>query len=260
MSAHPLARAFATIALCSAAAWSPVTHAWEFNLGFGKVVTGSGTFKSESRAVSGFTGISLALGGLVEIHQGDVEGVTVETDDNLLPLMETAVEGGTLIIRPAARNTSFSTKKLKFSVYAKAIERLDIDGSGDIRAEKLRTTGLKASIAGSGDMVIRSLDTGSLSVSIAGSGDFSAAGRADKLDARIAGSGDIRAGGLEAKVAEVRIAGSGDAAVWARENLNVSVAGSGDVEYYGDPQVKKSIAGSGTVKRLGLAPSGTLLK
>jgi hypothetical protein len=244
------------ITLCIAAGASSAAHAWEWNIGFGKSVSGSGTIKSETRAVSGFTGISLSVNGLVEIQQGGAEGVTVETDDNLLPLLETVVENGTLKIRPATRNTSFRTRKIKFIVYAKTIDSLDIAGAGDIRAEVLKVSALKTSIAGSGDIRIKALDADALTVSIAGSGDFAAGGRAASMDASIAGSGDIKAGNMESKAVEISIAGSGDATVWARETLKVSVAGSGDVKYYGDSQVKKSIGGSGSVKRLGAAPSG----
>ena len=251
-----LKRAAFIMTLCAAAGTSSVVHAGERNFGFWKSVSGSGTMKTETRAVSGFTGISLSVNGLVEIQQGSAESVTIETDDNLLPLLETVVEHGTLKIRPATRNTSFRTKKLKFIVHAKTIDSLDIAGAGDIRADELKASTLKTSIAGSGDIRIKALDADALTVSIAGSGDFAAVGRAASMDASIAGSGDIRTGNLETKAVEISIAGSGDATVWARETLKVSVAGSGDVKYYGDAQVRKSIGGLGSIKRLGAAPSG----
>ncbi len=251
-----LKRVAFVIALCTAAAASSSAGAWEWNHGIGKSVSGSGTIKSENRAVSGFTGISLSLDALVQIQQGGVEGVTVQADDNLLPLIETVVEGGTLKIRPATRNSLFSSTHINIIVLAKTIDHLSIAGDGDIRAEALKAPALKTSIAGAGDMRIKSLDADALRVDIAGSGDVEAAGRAASLHASIAGSGDVKAARLEVKDAEVSIAGSGDATVWARETLKVKVAGSGDVAYYGDAALKKSIAGSGSVKRLGAAPPG----
>jgi len=253
-----LKRAAFVIALCAAAAASPAAHAWEWKHAWNHIswnsVSGSGTIKSESRAVSGFTGISLALDALVDIKQGNAEGVTIEADDNILPLIETVVENGTLKIRPTAPHTSFSTGKLKLIVSAKTLDSLAIAGAGDMRADALKAAALKVKIAGAGDVRITSLEAGDLSVKIAGSGDFVAGGRAASLHASVAGSGDIRAGDLDAKAVEISIAGSGDAIVWARETLNVKVAGSGDVKYYGDAEVKRSIVGSGSIKRLGAAP------
>ncbi len=252
-----LQRAALIIALCALAGAPSAAYAWNWNLGFGKTVSGSGTIKSETRAVSGFSGIALSLDALVEIQQDGAEGVTVETDDNLLPLIETVVEKGTLLIRHAAGNASISPSKLKIVVHAKTIDRLSIAGAGDIQAEALQAQELKASIAGAGDMRIKSLDAGALSVKLAGSGDFSAAGHAASVHASIAGSGDLKAAKLDAKDVELSIAGSGDAIVWARRTLQVNVAGSGDVKYFGDAEVKQSVIGSGSIERLGAAPSGS---
>jgi hypothetical protein len=252
-----LQRAALIIAVCAAGGAPSAAYAWNWNLGLGTSVSGSGTIKSETRAVSGYSGIALSLDALVEIQQDGAEGVTVETDDNILPLIETVVENGTLTIRRTSANASISPSKLKIVVHAKAIDRLSIAGAGDIRAEALKAPALKASIAGSGDMRIKSLDAGALSVNISGSGDFSAAGRAASVHASIAGSGDLEVAKLDAKDVEVSIAGSGDAIVWASGTLKVNVAGSGKVKYLGDAEVKQSVIGSGSIKRLGAAPSGS---
>ena len=244
------------IALFAAAGASSAAQAIDWSRAFGGSVAGSGKIKAETRSVSGFTGVALSLDASVQIQQGGAESVTVEADDNLLPLIETVVEGGVLKIRPAARNSSFSSRHLKIIVRAKTIDRLSIAGGGDIFAETLKAATLNASIAGAGDLRIKSLEADALGVKIAGSGDFEAAGRTASLHASIAGSGDVKAARLEARDVEVSIAGSGDAAVWARDSLKVKVAGSGDVTYYGDAALTNSIAGSGSIKRLGAAPAG----
>ena len=228
--------------------------AWDW--GFGNKVTGSGNIKTEMRNVSGFTGISLSVPAKAKIVQGGSEGVSIETDDNILPLIETVVDGAQLKIRFKDRNLSVSTRTLKMTINVKTIESLSVAGSGDLYAAKLQATKLKSSIAGSGDVRIASLDADTLTVSIAGSGDFSAGGKANSVKGEIAGSGDIKIEKLAANNVKVSIAGSGDAAVWAKDTLTISVAGSGDVRYYGDAKVSQSVAGSGSVKRLGNAPAG----
>lgn len=234
---------------------APSAHAWEWNWGWGgKLIKGSGVMKTDTRNVSGFNHISLSIPGNVEIVQGSTEGIRIEGDDNIVPLVETVVEGGILKIRFAEKNMSIGTKTLKLVVNAKTVEGLSVAGSGDLHAAKLQSAKLKASIAGSGDVTITSLDADSLIVSIAGSGNFAAGGKAKTIETRISGSGDLKIGKLDANSVKVSIAGSGDAIVWARDSLTVSVAGSGDVQYYGDAKVSQSVAGSGSVKRLGTAP------
>ena len=218
-------------------------------------LVGSGNLQTESRAVSGFTGIGLSIPGRVEITQGDRESLSITADDNLLAEIETVVERGTLKIRFRNSTSVSRIKQIRIAITAKAIDSLTVSGSGDIVAASLRTGELKVAISGSGDVKLSALTATAVTVSIGGSGDFSADGKADSLTANIAGSGDVKAGKLAAQSVKVSVAGSGDAVVWARDDLNVSVVGSGDVRYYGDPSVQRSIVGSGSVKRLGATPA-----
>lgn len=242
--------------LCAALAGvSKPAHAWDW--GWGPKVTGSGHVTTTARAVSGFTGIDLAIPADVKIIQGSTEGLTLETDDNISPLIETVVEKGKLVIRLQKKTGSVSTKVLRMTVNMRAIDQLDVAGSGNISADKLQAAQLKCSIAGSGDVRIGDLDASTLRISIAGSGDFLASGKTDALEGSIAGSGDINTQSLSANSVKLNIAGSGDAAVWAKKTLKISIAGSGDVSYFGDAEVNKSIAGSGSIRHLGSGPSSS---
>jgi len=243
------------VACAGLVAVAPSAHAWDWTWGWGgKSVKGSGVVKTETRHVTGFNRISLSIPARVEVIQGNTEGITIEGDDNIVPLVETVVENNSLNIRFAERDLSISTKTLRLVVNVKTVEGLSVAGSGELHASKLQSATLKASIAGAGDVNIAHLDTESLTVSIAGSGNFAAAGKAKTIQTKIAGSGDIKIGKLEANSVTISVAGSGDATVWATDSLKVSVAGSGDVKYYGDAKVSQSVAGSGSVKRLGAAP------
>ncbi len=238
--------------IAAISAFSLPAQAWDWS--WGKTVSGSGNIKIETRNISDFRAISLSLPATVELRQGTTEGLTIETDDNLLPLIETVVESGSLKLRAVDKGTNFKTKTLKLVISLKNIDALSVAGSGDFLADSLKTTSLKANIAGSGDIRIKALTTDFLKISIAGSGDLTAGGKATVMEASIAGSGNIKTDKLETKNVKISVAGSGDAVVWATETLKLSVAGSGDVKYYGDAQVTKSVAGSGNVTRLGATP------
>ena len=230
--------------------------AWEWSWG-GRSVTASGNVKTETRDVTGFSGISLSLPAKVTIKQGNKEGVVIESDDNFLPLIETVVERGQLRIRPTEKNMSFKGRSMKLNITVDAIniESLSVSGSGDILADQLNSPKLKTSIAGSGDVNIKSLTSDSVKASIAGSGDINLGGTANELDASIAGSGTVKADRLKAKSVVLNIAGSGDATVWATDTMKLSIAGSGDVKYWGDAKATQSVMGSGSIKRLGKVPN-----
>ena len=217
-------------------------------------VKGSGRFTTVQRTVSDFTGLSLELPAKLELVQGEVEGLSMETDDNLAPLIETVVEDRQLKIRLARSGKSIDPRRLNITVRVRALNAISISGSGDVHSARLAAPRLRLSVAGSGDVRLDELQSESLKVSVAGSGDVTASGRADAVDAHVAGSGELRLGRLAAKEVKLSIAGSGNATVWATQTLAVNVAGSGDARYYGDAKLSSSVAGSGSLKRLGGAP------
>lgn len=214
----------------------------------------SGKVAQESRVVSGYTGIAVAVPGTIVVRQGDYAPIAIEADDNLLPEIETVVEGGTLKIRFKRKLDVTGRATIRLLVTGPTIESLAVAGSGDILAEALKSQALSVSVAGSGDVKIARLDAQALKASVAGSGDIKVAGRAAEVNLTVAGSGDVEAERLESRRARVSIAGSGDVSVWALESLEATVAGSGDIRYYGDPSISSKVAGSGSLKRLGRAP------
>lgn len=214
----------------------------------GERVTGSGRIVEESRALAGFSALKLAGGIDVELRAAERESVTVRADDNVVPLIETRVEGAALVI-DVARGASLPTQRRpRVRVEFVRLGAISVAGSGDVRADRVRGDTFAVSVAGSGDVRIDALDVDSLGVMLAGSGDFIASGRAERQGFRIRGAGDVRARDLVGRSVKVSIAGSGDALVHATEELEVAIAGSGDVVYRGAPKVTKSIAGSGSVR------------
>ena len=236
---------FGALALTSAAAWA----AWPGN----ETVKGNGKPASQTRPLSSFTGISLSLPAQVDVRIGATENVVVETDENLVALVETVVEKGNLEIRPK-KGFNIDARSIKVVVQARQVDRLAIGGSGSIDAQALRSPKLKLEVGGSGSISVKSTESDTVSAAVGGSGTVKLAGSTRQLSIAIGGSGDVHAGQLKAADVEVNIGGSGDATVWASNALKAAVAGSGDVNYYGDPKVQSSVVGSGGAKRLGPAP------
>jgi len=183
-------------------------------------------------------------------HAGAHPGVTVHASKRLEPLIETVVEGDTLVVR-TKRNVSVITighDDTRVDVEFAQLTATQQRGSGDLRIRGLVGPRLEASIAGSGDLKMEGAQLGSFALRIEGSGDATLEGKADEVKLGIDGSGDIRAERLAARSVDVSIRGSGDARVNASDTLEAHVAGSGDVAYRGHPRhVSRDIAGSGSV-------------
>jgi hypothetical protein len=217
--------------------------------GDGHGVTGSGKEVDVARQVGAFS--VLRLDGSVDVHarQGATPGVSVHADDNIEPMIDTFVEGDTLVVR-MKKGTSFSTRHdVVVDVVFTSLTAARQHGSGNLHIDKVAGPRFESSIAGSGDLQIDSVQVGSFALSIAGSGDVVVSGTADEARFGIAGSGDIDARNLGAKKVGVSISGSGDAHVNATETLDAKVAGSGDVTYSGHPHdVSRRVSGSGSVE------------
>jgi hypothetical protein len=236
-------------AVLLASAW-PAAGTTVVGGGGGARVDGSGHVTEEVRAVSDFSKLELAAPVNVQLRNTGAERITLRGDDNILPLLETRVENGRLVVE-VRKGASFRTRnRLTAVVEFKQLDGVSIRGSGDVRADRIKAAIFEGTIHGSGDVSIDDLTADTVALSIAGSGNFTARGRAGTVGVVIDGSGDVRVQDLEAKTVAVRISGSGDARVHATERLAVRIAGSGDVLYRGSPQVEKKIAGSGDVRPL----------
>lgn len=242
-----LVLALSAIAIAVPAAQVAASPGWS-----SERVQGSGNIKKQARELGHFTGLSLSLPAQLELRMGNSESITIETDDNLLPLIEAVIEDGTLKIRPNKRNLNLNSRTMKIVVQAKEIDRLALGGSGSIDSDTIKGSKVNLDLGGSGAITIKGVESDTLAVTLGGSGNLKTNGGWTKqLSVSIGGSGDVHMGQVKAKEASVNVAGSGEATIAVSDALSVTIAGSGDVNYYGDPKVSKSVVGSGGVKRIG---------
>jgi hypothetical protein len=217
-------------------------------------VRGSGRIATETRAVTGFSGLAVAGEFEVELRQGSAEGVELVGDDNLLPLVETVVDGrdgrATLRISPRHDVDLVPSRPIRVRVDLIRLGAISLAGSARLKASALRTDRLALSLGGSGDIALAALEAERLAVNIGGSGKVTVDGRAAEVTLSVAGSGHARLGGVAADDVSVSVAGSGNADVRAERRLKVTIAGSGRVRHGGAAQPVVSIVGSGDVRRL----------
>ena len=189
------------------------------------VVSGSGQVKSETRQVSGFTGIELSGNGEVTIEQGETESLTIEADDNVLPALTSEVRDSVLELGTKPRTTVRTRNPIRYRVTLKDLTSIELSGSGSVSGADLQASALQ--------------------VDISGSGTINLAGAADQQDVEVSGSGRYEAAQLPSRSATIEISGSGKATVAASDQLRVDISGSGTVTYSGDPAIDQDISGSG---------------
>lgn len=198
-------------------------------LGVWMRVIGSGVVKTEARQVSGFDEVMLAGSGMLTINQTGAESLTVQADDNILPLLTSDVSGHRLVLGTKP-NTSYETRnRIVYKLSVRDLRGLFISGSGDVTATDIGTP--------------------TMTITISGSGTVRLTGQAQSQNATISGSGTYDGRDFATQAATVTVTGSGDADVNVTGELNTRITGSGTVTYAGNPAVHQSVTGSGTVRR-----------
>lgn len=234
----------------------------------GERIEGSGAAVTEERSVSSFSAVHMSTSGNLRIERADERSLSITADDNILPLLTSTVEDGTLRLEVEDDVRIDPETPIEYRIRTPRIEDvalagsgdvdlggfdgerlgLSIAGSGDIRARDLAGTTLRLEIDGSGEGLFRNISFDHLDLEVDGSGSFEVSGRADRQTVDIAGSGDFLADSLAGRSVRIRIAGSGNARVQAADSLDVRIGGSGDVRYTGNPVVSQRISGSGSVR------------
>lgn len=216
----------------------------------------------EQKAVSGNGGIApfhsvhLNIGADVTIVKGDKPGVAFDGNRELAQYLEAQVSNGVLQIgfkagmeREYKRKASYDNS-IEVVVTMSEIKTLVINGSGDIySADDIEADELSIQINGSGDVRLDKIVPQVLDISVNGSGDVSLYGQGDISNGaiNINGSGDVCTKAIDISDLGININGSGDVNVTCQNTLNVTILGSGDVCYSGSPTVNLNSLGSGDV-------------
>jgi hypothetical protein len=189
------------------------------------------------------------------ITQGATEGLTVEADDNLLPLITSVVRDGTLELgfdRANWSDTIRPSRPIRYLVSLRDLSALDLSGLGSLSSLSLAAGSLRLTISGSGNVRLDQLTANDLDATLSGSGTITLAGQVEQQAVSLPGSGDYVAGDLESQSADVTLSGSGNITVWVRERLDVRIGGSGTVNYFGTPTTgRRDITGSGDINPMG---------
>lgn len=215
---------------------------------------GSGNVISETRAVSNFHSVVLAGIGELNLTQGDTEALTIQAEDNLMPLLTSEVKDGVLTIgvkTGTAETSIVPTKPVRYDLRVKNLDSIQLSGAGNIIAPSLKSETLKLGTSGAGNVNLNQLDVKQLVVTLSGAGNMTVAGQGDSQQVTVSGLGSYNAGDFKTNMTDISLTGAGSATVWAEQTLNGKISGAGSINYYGSPQVTSSVSGIGAVKQLG---------
>jgi hypothetical protein len=197
-------------------------------LDIGEHVSGSGNVKTERRDASGFTNVEVSGIFQVEIVAGKDYSVEVQADDNILPLINTAINGDTLEIELDQKVSTHNDMIVRIT--APNIEKVQTSG-----ASKLSASGIKNEEF--------SLDT-------SGASKVTLAGETQHLNIDVSGASNIDAENLNAVRADVDASGASKIFVSVSGELHSEASGASRIVYTGDPKtIDNHQSGAGSVSK-----------
>lgn len=206
----------------------------------------AGPTTTEFRSVPAYHQVEVRGSFQVEISNGESDEIRIEAPRNLLPYIESYVQGERLIVEVRKNRVKFNGDVV-LMLNETALNHIELDGSGRIIGDTIYADHVQLTLNGSGriDLPVQCND---FSADIDGSGGIDAYGHGHSVTANINGSGDIDLKNIPADDAETYINGSGAIEVYAAEFLDAEINGSGTIRYWGHPPVVSAqVNGSGKI-------------
>ena len=189
-------------------------------------IKGDGVIKTESRSLSDFS--TLEVNGAYKITWTPGKpALTISTDQNLLPLIKTTVNGNTLQINQ--EQNLRPTKGITIVLSSASLSDIKVTGAVMLTAEHLSGQALKLECEGASQIRV--------------------AGSVTNLEANLTGASKLDADSLQTQTATLSLEGASYGNINVTETLNASISGAGMLTYSGNPKsVSKDVSGAGSIR------------
>lgn len=208
-------------------------------------VDGNGKIKEQVRDVAPFTSVALGGGLQGEVRLGDVQKVTLVTDENLLPLITTTVKDGVLHV--TSKQSIDPTRGAKVVIIAPTIDALSASGGTKLTAHVAKTRTFKLEGSGGAELDIKGIDTDALEIDLSGGVDAKLAGAAKTANVELSGGVTLHAKALQIDDATLDASGGVDAELAVTRALKGDASGGVSVTIKGRPTMNVDTGGGATV-------------
>jgi len=178
-------------------------------------VKGSGIVKTENRSLTPFTSLEVSCHGSIQVNTQGQEGLEISGDDNIIPLIITEVNNGTLYIRSSKEYDSQG--ELKITVSVPDLKRFVFSGAGETDLSNVKNDRME--------------------IALTGAGSLTATGETKDADITLSGAGSVNAKKLHAINAKVNSSGVGSVEIYVTGQLDAKASGIGEINYYGSPKI-----------------------
>lgn len=211
-----------------------------YSCGTNKQVKGSGVIVKEQRHVSSFDKIEVSTAIHLILTQGTERSITVEADDNIVPLIQTEVKNNELTIQIKSPNTSTSPTVMNVYVTAPSLRALEANSAAKVSGESVWKFSELELEANSAAKITLGLQGDKLEVDVNSAASVELSGNAAFMEVDVSSAGKLRANDLIVKKAIVEVSSAGSAEVHVTDELGYDISSAGKLNYEGTPQILKA--------------------
>jgi hypothetical protein len=210
-------------------------------------IRGSGNLQHETRVVGQFSGVSVQSGIRGEVKIGK-QHVDLEADDNVLPLIETIVDDGVLVVRYKPHLSMTTRTEAVVHVTAPSIDLLETSGGSKMRAELVPVDDLKIESSGGGDVTAHQVVVKHLRAQVSGGGALNLDGSADDVKLNMSGGSRCKGEKLKTRALRVKASGGSTARLAVSESVSGVASGGSVLHVSGHPQTHVSTSGGSEIQ------------
>jgi len=211
----------------------------------GPSVKGNGNVVEEKRNIRDFDEINVSRGMNVYISQGDKTEVMVRTDENLLDVVETRMEGNVLKVTSNAGIRKATALKV-FVTLPEITGIKSVAGSNVFSETVLESDNLELSCS-AGSNIKLELNAGDVQASASAGSNIKLSGLAREFKGKASSGANIKAEELKTSNCDVRSSSGANIWISVKNSLVAQVNSGGNVFYYGEPEntdIRKSSGGN----------------
>lgn len=234
----------------------------------GADVQGSGKPATQTFPVAGpFTAVRADGAIHLVVERGETAAISATADDNVLPLLRTAVEDGTL--RLWTDGGWSSTTEFVVRVTAPAVAGLHLTGATEAVVDRLESkeaawivadgatkafvhdtacAALTVRVTGASHVAVTKSAGAKLEVKAAGASNVTVSGAFDDVKVQAEGACKVGDATLRAKRADAVAAGASHIDLDVAEFLKADATGASSVRWGGEPKVEGTVGKAATVK------------
>ena len=191
---------------------------------------GSGNFITVTRPIDGFDTVDASTGLRVLIAFGAVESLEITAEDNIVPLVETAVVGGRLVLGFKSGAGSINAHGVTCRITARTLRDVRASSGSQIDIEGVAVPSLTANVSSGATLTI--------------------SGTADRFDFDLSSGSRLHASGLATRVVNAQMSSGSVARIRVADTLIVNATSAAVLEYFGNPVVHAQTSSGATVRSL----------